>query len=168
MRGASITMFVLVRAVTYAALFIGFVLVYLPARFLSWSGIVRPAGVGAPQVAGMITVTIGTAIALWCVFTFVFIGKGTPAPFDPPRKLVIRGPYRFVRNPMYIGAGMTLAGTALFYGSLSIFIYTCLFFLAAHLFVVLYEEPTLRRTFGDEYEAYFGQVRRWIPKRSTK
>jgi hypothetical protein len=58
----------------------------------------------------MIMVTIGTAIALWCVLMFVFIGKGTPAPFDPPRKLVIRGPYRFVRNPMYIGAGMTLAG----------------------------------------------------------
>ena len=53
---------------------------------------------------------IGTATALWCVFTFVFIGKGTPAPFDPPRKLVIRGPYRFVRNPMYIDGGMILAG----------------------------------------------------------
>src|SRR5437870_2727189 len=107
-------MFVLVRAVTYAALFIGFVLVYLPVRFLSWSGIVRPAVIGAPQVGGMIMVTIGTVIALWCVFTFVFIGKGTPAPFDPPRKLVIRRPYRFVRNPMYIGAGMTLAGRGAF------------------------------------------------------
>ena len=74
-----VNMFVLVRAVTYATLFIGFVLVYLPARFLSWSGIVAPASTGAPQVAGMIMVTIGTAIALWCVFTFVFIGKGTPA-----------------------------------------------------------------------------------------
>jgi protein-S-isoprenylcysteine O-methyltransferase Ste14 len=168
MRGASITMFVLVRAVTYAALFIGFVLVYLPARFLSWSGIVRPTVIGAPQVVGTIMVTIGTAIALWCVFTFVFIGKGTPAPFDPPRKLVVRGPYRFVRNPMYIGAGMTLAGAALYYESLSILIYTGLFFLITHLFVVLYEEPTLRRTFGDEYEAYFRQVRRWLPKRRKK
>src|SRR5881275_283533 len=105
-------MFVLVRAVTYATLFIGFVLVYLPGRFLTWSGVVEPATTGAPQVAGMIMVTIGTVIALWCVFTFVFIGKGTPAPFDPPRKLVISGPYRFVRNPMYIGAGMTLLGEA--------------------------------------------------------
>jgi len=163
-----VIIFVLVRAVTYAALFIGFVLVYLPARFLSWSGVVRPVVIGAPQVAGMIMVTIGTAIALWCVFTFVFIGKGTPAPFDPPRKLVIRGPYRFVRNPMYIGAGMTLAGAALFYGSLSILIYAGVFLLVTHLFVVLYEEPTLRRTFGDEYEAYFRRVRRWLPKRSTK
>ena len=161
-------MFVLIRAVTYAALFIGIVLVYLPARFLSWSGIVAPAITGPSQVAGMTMVAIGTAIALWCVFTFVFIGKGTPAPFDPPRKLVIRGPYRFVRNPMYIGAGMTLAGAALFYESLSIFIYTGLFFLITHLFVVLYEEPTLRRTFRGEYETYFGRVRRWRPRASKK
>src|SRR5438876_3570040 len=164
---ASVNMFVLVRAVTYAALFIGFVLVYLPARFLSWSGIVAPATTGAPQVAGMIMVTIGTTLALWCVFTFVFIGKGTPAPFDPPKKLVIRGPYRFVRNPMYIGAEMTLAGAALFYQSLSILISSCLLFLITHLFVVLYEEPTLRRTFGDEYEAYCSRVRRWLPRRSN-
>jgi len=156
-------MFVLVRALTYAALFIGFVLVYLPTRFLSWSGIVAPATTRAPQVVGMIMVAIGTAIALWCVLTFVFIGKGTPAPFDPPKRLVIRGPYRFVRNPMYIGAGMTLAGAAVFYQSLSISIYTGVFFLLTHLFVVLYEEPTLRRTFGDEYEAYFRRVRRWTP-----
>ena len=168
MRDGSVTLFVLVRAITYAALFIGFVLVYLPGRFLSWSGIVAPASTRAPQVAGMLTVTIGTAIALWCVFTFVFIGKGTPAPFDPPRKLVIRGPYRFVRNPMYMGAGMTLAGAALYYQSLSIFIYACLFFLITHLFVVLYEEPTLRRTFGDEYEAYFGRVSRRLPRPSKK
>ncbi len=80
-------------------------------------GRLRSASTGGPQVAGMIVVAIGTAIALWCVFTFVFIGKGTPAPFDPPRKLVIRGPYRFVRNPMYIGAGMTLAGAVLYYQS---------------------------------------------------
>src|SRR5213593_4678336 len=161
-------MFVIVRTVTYAALFTGLVLVYLPARFLSWSGIVRPEVIGAPQVAGMIIGTIGAAIAFWCVFTFAFIGKGTPAPFDPPRRLVIRGPYRFVRNPMYIGAGMTLAGAALYYESLSIFIYTGIFFLITHLFVVLYEEPTLRRTFGDEYEAYFRRVRRWWPTKRMK
>jgi protein-S-isoprenylcysteine O-methyltransferase Ste14 len=66
---------------------------------------------------------------------------------------------------MYIGAGMTLAGAALFYESLSIFIYTGLFLLVTHLFVVLYEEPTLRRTFGDEYVAYCHRVKRWLPKR---
>jgi protein-S-isoprenylcysteine O-methyltransferase Ste14 len=69
---------------------------------------------------------------------------------------------------MYIGAGMTLAGAALYYQSLLIFIYTALFFLITHLFVVLYEEPTLRRTFGDEYEAYCRRTARWWPKRSKK
>jgi len=161
-------MFVLIRAITYAALFIGFILVYLPSRFARWSGIVEPAAAGVPQIAGMILVTVGTMIALWCVLTFVFIGKGTPAPFDPPRKLVIRGPYRFVRNPMYIGAGMTLSGAALFYESLSILFYAGLFFLITHLFVVFYEEPTLRRTFGVDYEAYRRRVGRWVPKAVTR
>jgi protein-S-isoprenylcysteine O-methyltransferase Ste14 len=156
-------MFLLVRALTFAALFIGFVLVYLPARVLSWSGIVRPAAIEAPQVAGMFIWVVGAAVALWCIFTFVSIGKGTPLPLDPPRRLVIQGPYRFVRNPMYLGAALTLASAALFYESLPLLAYAGLFLLATHLFVVWYEEPTLRRTFGQEYEAYCRQVRRWWP-----
>jgi protein-S-isoprenylcysteine O-methyltransferase Ste14 len=158
-------MFVLIRAVTYATLFISLVLIYLPARLLSWSGIVRPPAIGVSQFAGMVIGAAGAVIALWCVFTFAFIGRGTPAPFDPPRRLVIRGPYRFVRNPMYIGAGLALAGVALFYGSLVLLGFTCGFFLAAHLFVLWYEEPTLRRTFGQEYEAYCRRVQRWRPSR---
>ena len=156
-------MSVIVRAVTYAVLFIGLVLIYVPTRLLSWSGIVRPAAMEAPQVAGMIIGTAGAAVALWCVFTFAWIGRGTPAPFDPPRRLVIRGPYRFVRNPMYIGAGLALAGAALFYESAPLLAYAGLFLLSSHVFVVWYEEPTLRRTFGEEYEAYCRQVRRWWP-----
>ena len=156
-------MFVFVRAVTFAALFIGFVLVYLPARLLAWSGMVRPGAIEGPQVAGMVIGAAGAAVALWCIFTFASIGRGTPAPFDPPRRLVIQGPYHFVRNPMYIGAGLALASAALFYESLPLLGYAGLFFLATHLFVVWYEEPTLRRTFGQEYEAYCGQVRRWWP-----
>jgi protein-S-isoprenylcysteine O-methyltransferase Ste14 len=156
-------MFVLVRAVTYAALFIGLVLIYVPARLISWSGIDRPAAIEVPQLAGMVLGAAGAAVALWCIFTFVSIGRGTPAPFDPPRRLVIQGPYRFVRNPMYIGAGLALAGAALFYESLPLLGYTGLFFLATHIFVVWYEEPTLRRTFGQEYEAYCREVRRWWP-----
>jgi protein-S-isoprenylcysteine O-methyltransferase Ste14 len=157
-------MFVFARAVTYAALFIGFVLIYLPDRLLSWSGIVRPATIEVPQVAGMIIGAAGAAVALWCIFTFATIGRGTPAPFDPPRRLVIRGPYRFVRNPMYIGAGLALASAALFYESLPLLGYAGLFFLATHVFVMGYEEPTLRRTFGQEYEAYCRQVGRWWPR----
>jgi protein-S-isoprenylcysteine O-methyltransferase Ste14 len=159
-------MFVFARAVTYSALFIGFLLIYLPARVLSRSGIVRPA-IAVPQVAGMLIGAVGAAVALWCIFTFATVGRGTPAPFDPPRRLVIRGPYRFVRNPMYIGAGLALVSAALFYQSLPLLGYAALFFLAAHVFVMLYEEPTLRRTFGQEYEAYCRQVRRWWPRAST-
>jgi protein-S-isoprenylcysteine O-methyltransferase Ste14 len=138
-------------------------LVYLPARVLSWSGIVRPAAIEWPQIMGMIIGGLGAFTALTCVFTFALIGRGTPAPFDPPRRLVIRGPYRLVRNPMYIGAGLTLAGAALFYKSVCLLIYGGIFLLASHLFVVWYEEPTLRRTFGPEYEAYCHRVRRWWP-----
>jgi protein-S-isoprenylcysteine O-methyltransferase Ste14 len=159
--------FVLARAVTYAALFIGLLLIYLPARLLAWSGVVRPAAIGAPQVAGMAIGAAGAALALWCILTFAFIGRGTPAPFDPPRRLVMQGPYRFLRNPMYLGAGLALAGAALFYQSLPLLGYAGLFFLASHLFVLGYEEPTLRRTFGPEYEAYCRQVRRWWPSVST-
>jgi protein-S-isoprenylcysteine O-methyltransferase Ste14 len=162
-----INMFLLVRAITYAALFIGLVLIYIPARLLSWSGIVRPAALEVAQVAGMVMGAAGAAVALWCVFTFAVLGRGTPAPFDPPRRLVIQGPYRFVRNPMYIGAGVALAGAAVFYESWSLLVYTCLFFLATHVFVVCYEEPTLRRIFGQEYEAYCRHVRRWWPSART-
>jgi protein-S-isoprenylcysteine O-methyltransferase Ste14 len=156
-------MFVLVRAITYVALFIGLLFIYLPGRLISWSGIAQPEGTGKPQIAGMLVGGIGAVIALWCIFAFVFVGKGTPAPFDPPRRLVIRGPYRFVRNPMYIGAGLGLAGAAISYESISIAIYTALFLITAHLFVISYEEPTLQRMFGSEYEAYCASVRRWWP-----
>src|SRR3989304_3022564 len=84
-------------------------------------------------------------------------GGGSPSASPgrgPPRRLVVEGPYRIVRTPMYIGAGLALAGAALFYQSCPLLGYTGLFFLATHLFVVGYEEPTLRRTFGGEYEAY--------------
>jgi len=156
-------LFVLVRAIIYATVFVGLLLVYVPNRLLAESGIVRPPVIGAPQIAGMITTAIGAALAFWCILKFVFIGKGTAAPFDPPRRLVIGGPYRFVRNPMYIGAIVAMIGVALSYGSLLILIYAGFIFLATHLFVIAYEEPVLRRTFGQEYEAYCRQVRRWMP-----
>lgn len=159
-----VAVFVLARALTYATLFVALVLVYLPARVLAFAGISRPPAIGVPQVAGLVVGTLGAAIALWCVLAFALVGQGTPAPFDAPRRLVVRGPYRVVRNPMYIGAGVALAGAALFYGSAALFAFTGLFFLATHLFVVLYEEPTLRRKFGEEYTDYTRRVRRWRPR----
>jgi len=156
-------MSLVIRTITYASLFVGLVLIYLPGRLLSWFGILRPSAITLAQIAGMAVGMIGAAVALWCVFTFAFIGRGTPAPFDPPRQLVRKGPYRFVRNPMYIGADLALVGAALFYESIPLLGYAVLFLLVAHIFVVLYEEPALRRTFGKDYETYCRRVRRWWP-----
>lgn len=160
---SKINWFVLVRALVYAALFVGIVLVYVPASILSQVGIARPFSLGFIQIAGIIVGLAGAATALWCVITFAAVGRGTPAPFDPPRQLVTQGPYRFVRNPMYIGARTALGGAALYYESLSLLIYAALFFLVTHLFVIWYEEPTLRKAFIEEYEIYSRQVRRWLP-----
>jgi protein-S-isoprenylcysteine O-methyltransferase Ste14 len=154
--------FVLVRAVTYATLFIGLLLVFVPARILERSGMVRPAQLGAVEYAGIVVSAAGWALVLWCILTFALIGRGTPAPFDPPRKLVILGPYRYVRNPMYLGAALTLCGAALLYRSLALLAYIGAFLLAAHIFVVAYEEPTLTRLFGADYEAYRTRVSRWL------
>jgi protein-S-isoprenylcysteine O-methyltransferase Ste14 len=156
-------LFVLARAVTYAALFIGFVLVFLPARILSSAGIIRPSPAGVWQVAGMAVGAAGAILAVTCVLTLAVVGRGTPAPFDPPRRLVVRGPYRRLRNPMYVGAGLALAGAALYYQSIALSAYTAVFLLAMHVLVVLYEEPTLLRSFGNEYEAYCRQAGRWWP-----
>jgi protein-S-isoprenylcysteine O-methyltransferase Ste14 len=156
-------MFALVRGLTYATLFIGLVLVFVPTRLLSWSGIVQPRVIGLAQVGGMIIGAAGVVVAVWCVITFALDGRGTPAPFDAPRRLVIRDPYRFVRNPMYIGAGLALVGAALFYLTLQLLGYAVLFILVTHLFVIFYEEPTLQRTFGEEYAVYCRGVRRWLP-----
>ncbi|HEX9710459.1 MAG TPA: isoprenylcysteine carboxylmethyltransferase family protein [Candidatus Thermoplasmatota archaeon] len=156
-------MIVAIRAVTYASIFVGFVLVFLPARVLSWAGVSGPGTIGMSQVAGAVVAAVGAGIALSCILTFAFVGKGTPAPFDPPRRLVVRGPYRLVRNPMYLGAGTALGGAALYYGSPALLAYAGLFLLVTHSFVVWYEEPTLRETFGGDYEAYCRRVGRWWP-----
>jgi protein-S-isoprenylcysteine O-methyltransferase Ste14 len=150
--------------VTYATLFIGFLLIFLPGRILSASGIVRPTRLGFLELTGIVLGAAGGALALWCILAFAVIGKGTPAPFDPPRRLVIRGPYRYLRNPMYLGAALALLGAALFYRSLPLLGYVGGFLLVTHGFVVWYEEPTLGRLFGAEYQAYRSGVRRWLPR----
>ncbi len=157
-------MFVFARAATYAALFVGLLLVFLPGRVLSSTGVIQPSAIGARQLAGMLLGAFGATLALTCILTFVFVGRGTPAPFDPPRRLVVGGPYRLVRNPMYLGAGLALAGAAAFYQSLPLLGYAGLFLLISHVFVVLYEEPALRRTFEGNYESYCRRVGRWWPR----
>jgi protein-S-isoprenylcysteine O-methyltransferase Ste14 len=157
----------LVRALTYASFFIALFLFFLPARLLEWAGVSRPSQMGWIGLLGIAIGVLGLGLAVWCVVTFAVIGRGTPAPFDPPRRLVIRGPYRFVRNPMYIGAVGALAGAAIYFRTWWLVAFAAGFFGVTHLFVVGYEEPTLLRDFGQEYRGYRGAVRRWWPRRTA-
>ncbi len=154
-------MFTLFRAILYASGFIALLLIYVPMQVAERAGISYPEAQGVPQIAGLAIGTIGALIALWCVLTFTLVGKGTPAPFDPPRELVTTGPYRFLRNPMYAGASLALAGASLYFQSLALLGYTAVFLTLTHLLAVLYEEPTLKRLFGAAYTNYFQQTKRW-------
>jgi protein-S-isoprenylcysteine O-methyltransferase Ste14 len=104
----------------------------------------------------------GVAIYLWCAWDFVSKGLGTPAPIDAPRVLVVKGPYRFTRNPMYVGVLFVIVGQLLYYGSWHVAVYAMAVVLAVNLFVFFYEEPTLRRLFGEQYEEYCRKVPRWV------
>ncbi len=107
---------------------------------------------------------MGAIILLWSFWNFLHEGRGTPAPIDPPKELVAAGFYRYVRNPMYVGILLILIGHFLWFGFWSLLLYTAFAFVATHLFVTLYEEPTLRNKFGASYEEYLRSVPRWLPK----
>lgn len=109
---------------------------------------------------------IGAGVALygWCVWAFAGVGRGTPAPWDAPRLLVAVGPYRLVRNPIYIAAFLVIGGEAWLFLSWQLLAYLVVAALAVHLFVLLYEEPTLGRRFAAQYAAYRRTVPRWIPR----
>ncbi len=113
---------------------------------------------------GLALALAGALLALWCIVTFVAEGRGTPAPFDPPREFVAAGPYRYVRNPMYIGGFGVLLGAGLSLRSPAIIGLAFLFLLLTHLLVLLYEEPALAGRFGDPYLRYKSSVRRWLPR----
>ncbi len=122
------------------------------------------ADVGALRWVGLALGTLGVLIYAWTAGTFTFVGRGTPAPFDAPKELVATGLHRWVRNPMYMGVLAVVAGESLWFGSAALAVYAALLGVGFHLFVVLYEEPTLRRTFGASYELYCRSVPRWIPR----
>lgn len=107
---------------------------------------------------------IGGAIALWCFWDFTFKGHGTPNPSDPPKELVTTGLYSYVRNPIYVGTLTIIIGHFLWFKAIWMLAYAVVVFLMFHLFVTLYEEPTLKKKFGTAYENYRNSVPRWIPK----
>lgn len=118
---------------------------------------------GSRWVAALVAFALGALVFAWCVWDFATFGRGTPAPLDPPKRLVVRGLYRVVRNPMFVGILLVLLGWALAYPGPRLAGYAALVALAFHLFVVLFEEPFLRRTFGAAYDDYRARVPRWRP-----
>ena len=152
-------MLILIRAVVYATAFVGLLLVFVPAQLLTWADIPRPVNIRAPQVTGLVLGALGGLFVVWCSVSLASAGRA---------RLLVTGPYRYMRNPMYFGAALAIAGAALFYQSILLFAYASVFILFSHFVVVLYEEPALQRTFGDEYDTYRRQVGRWGPSSSIR
>jgi protein-S-isoprenylcysteine O-methyltransferase Ste14 len=155
--------FVAVRGVLYST---GFVLLWgwLAESARRYDAVLGVALPRSSQTLGIAFAVTGALIAAACIGTFIVRGRGTPAPFDPPVVFVPTGPYRYVRNPMYIGAALVLAGYGLFQQSASVVLLSVLFLLGAHLLVILLEEPGLERRFGSSYVAYKQAVNRWLPR----
>jgi len=109
-------------------------------------------------------IVIGVALYVWCVWEFAAVGRGTPGVWDAPRRFVAAGPYRWVRNPIYIAALIIVSGEAWLFGSVGVLVYAGVLAVAFHLLVIGYEEPRLRARFGGEYEAYRRTVSRWAPR----
>jgi protein-S-isoprenylcysteine O-methyltransferase Ste14 len=114
------------------------------------------------KLIGIFLVLIGGSIWLYCTGMFYFIGKGTPVPIDPPKHLVIKGIYKRTRNPMYLSVLIIIFGYFLFFGHLALLMYLASLAGFFHLFVVLYEEPTLKKKFGKSYFRYLKEAPRWI------
>jgi protein-S-isoprenylcysteine O-methyltransferase Ste14 len=121
-------------------------------------------GLEATRIAGALLVAAGVPGLVDSFARFALQGLGTPAPVAPPHKLVVTGLYRYVRNPMYVSILAVILGQALVLADTRLIVYGALFWLAFHLFVVAYEEPTLEQSFGTEYDAFRANVPRWIPR----
>lgn len=117
----------------------------------------------ALKALGIAVLAVGAALVLETTARFAFQGRGTPAPWAPPERFVVRGSYRWTRNPMYIGVIALIVGQALLLGREILFAWAAAAWLLFHLFVVFEEERGLRSRFGDEYEDYTRRVRRWVP-----
>jgi len=152
----------IIRTLIFTVLVPGFWTVVMPYWLLPRG--VRPDVRGA-GAAGWLLIAAGIALYFACAFWgFAVRGKGTPLPLDPPKKLVVEGPYRIVRNPMYWGVGSIVLGEAAIFHSVALAGLAVVFAVGVIMFVLLIEEPALRQKFGAEYEGYCRQVPRWIPR----
>jgi protein-S-isoprenylcysteine O-methyltransferase Ste14 len=156
------------RSLFFAALFIALQVWYLP-QWLGIHGHWHAAEQAPARWIGLVPMVFGAIVMLTCVLRFGTTGEGTPMPLDPPRKFVAVGPYRYVRNPMYLGMGLFLIGEAVLFADranlLRILWYGLALVVITECFVLFYEEPALRRRFGLEYDGYCRRVPRWLPRK---
>jgi protein-S-isoprenylcysteine O-methyltransferase Ste14 len=153
-----------VRNVLFTVVVPGAGAVWVPWRILSGSG----ATVTSTAWPAFVLIAAGAALYVRCVWAFAAVGRGTPGPWDAPQRVVAVGPYRWVRNPIYIAALLVVLGEAWLFASLPLLVYAAAMAICFHVFVVGYEERTLRRRFGDAYANYLRTVPRWIPRPPTQ
>ena len=155
-------------AVIGSALFLGVapgsIAVWVPWVLCRWQVGAPLLGFRAFRWVGVVLIVAGLPVLLDSFGRFALQGLGTPAPVAPPRDLVVTGLYRYVRNPMYVAIVAMVIGQGLVFGSVGVLEYGVFVWLLMHLFVIGYEEPTLRASFGDEYARYSAHVRRWVPR----
>jgi protein-S-isoprenylcysteine O-methyltransferase Ste14 len=159
-------MWLSLRSLFAAVLLPGTATIFVP--WILYLGDEARRDLGPLRYAALLSLAAGAAGLGWCIIDFARTGRGTLAPFDPPRFVVRGGLYRWVRNPMYVNVVLILASEALLLGSPAIARWALVVAISFHLFVVLYEEPTLKRKFGPDYEKYLQDVPRWIPRRPTE
>jgi protein-S-isoprenylcysteine O-methyltransferase Ste14 len=157
-----------ILAIAGSAIFLviapGIVVVYIPWRICRWHVEAPLAGIFSFRVLGGLLIAAGLFVLLDSFARFAFRGLGTPAPIFPTRHLVVSGLYRYVRNPMYLAVVSLILGQGLVFGDVRVLEYGIAVWAAFYLFVLVYEEPTLRNTFGSEYEDFCTNVNRWIPR----
>ena len=153
----------LIRSIFFTILLPGTVTVLVPYWLVSRAGDLHST-FPALRYLGLPLIAIGAVALLWCIWDFFTLGRGTLAPIDPPKHLVARGLYRYVRNPMYVAVVTVLLGEAIFFSSWPVLIWAGTFFLLANLFLAFYEEPFLKHQFGEAYQEYTRKVGRWIPR----
>jgi protein-S-isoprenylcysteine O-methyltransferase Ste14 len=150
------------RSLFWTVAFPGFTAGYVPWRYFDVSEV--DYRISNPlHLLGSVFIVLGAAILLTCIFEFARTGRGTLSPADPATVLVVRGLYRYVRNPMYVGVLTVIAGHLMLKPSVPLLIYWFFFFAVSSAFVIGFEEPYLRSRFGDSYDRYTQQVGRWIP-----
>jgi len=157
-------MALLFKNLLFTVLVPGTVAVYVPHLLAAD----RPAASGLALAGALALLALGAAIYAWCVWDFATFGRGTPAPIDAPKDLVVRGLYRYGRNPMYVGVLCVILGWAALFRSPALVFYALIVGSCFHLFTVFYEERHLAAEFGAQYEAYCSKVPRWLPRRTRR